>query len=101
MLRLVLLVVSLGQDPSVSGAGRRPEPPMTEEQRAEDALNQPSEGERAATDGRTPDRLICDLRRIPGSNLRQRVCSTVADRRRTRAEAQSVLSGVGVPTSAN
>jgi hypothetical protein len=72
--------------------GRRPEPPITEEQRAEDALNRPSEGSRSGDFAR-PDRLICDLRRVPGSNLRQRICSTVQDRERARGSAREVAPG--------
>ena len=72
--------------------GRRPEPPITEEQRAEDALDRPSEGSRPGDFAR-PDQLICDLRRVPGSNLRQRICSTVQDRERARAIAREVTPG--------
>jgi hypothetical protein len=71
---------------------RRPEPPITEEQSAEDALDRPSEGNRSGDFAR-PDQLICDLRRVPGSNLRQRICSTVQDRERARAIAREVTPG--------
>ncbi|WP_296818200.1 hypothetical protein [Brevundimonas sp.] len=68
----------------------RPETPREREQREEDARNRVTEGERAG-DGATPDRMICDWRRIPGSNRRERVCQTAADRRATRDIARETL----------
>lgn len=68
----------------------RPEAPRTREQQAEDDLNQVSEGERAG-DGGTPERLICDWQRVPGSSRRERVCRTVQDRRATRDVARETL----------
>jgi hypothetical protein len=68
----------------------RPEAPRTAEQREEDERNEVSEGERAG-DAATPDRLICDWRRVPGSNRRERVCQTVADRRDTRDVARETI----------
>lgn len=55
-----------------------------------DRATQVTEGERAG-DGANPDRLICDWRRIPGSNRRERVCSTVADRRAARDIARETV----------
>lgn len=68
----------------------RPEAPRTAAQQAEDERNEVSEGERAG-DGATPERLICDLQRVPGSNRRERVCRTVQDRRATRDVARETL----------
>lgn len=68
----------------------RADPPRTEAQRAEDERNDISEGERSG-DAATPDRLICDWRRVPGSNRRERVCQTVADRRDTRDIARETI----------
>ncbi|MBN8551305.1 MAG: hypothetical protein J0L52_00240 [Caulobacterales bacterium] len=70
---------------------QRPDPPRTERQREEDDANRVTEGERAG-DGATPNRLICDLRRVPGSNLRERVCQTVSDRRATRDQARETMT---------
>jgi hypothetical protein len=74
----------------------RPEAPLTQaqrEQQAQDRANQVTEGERSG-DGATPQRLVCDYRRMPGSNIRQRVCSTVADRRATRDEARETIQSM-------
>lgn len=71
----------------------RPEAPRTREQREEDERNRITEGERAG-DGATPDRLICDWRRVPGSNRRERVCQTSADRRATRDEARETIQSM-------
>lgn len=67
----------------------RTDPPRTRPQ-TEDRATQVTEGERAG-DGANPDRLICDWRRIPGSNRRERVCSTVADRRAARDIARETV----------
>ena len=69
---------------------QRPETAREEQQREEDERNRVTEGERSG-DGATPDRLICDFRRVPGSNRRVRVCQTVADRRDTRDIARETL----------
>jgi hypothetical protein len=69
---------------------QRPDPPRTESQREEDERNRVTEGERSG-DAATPDRLICDFRRIPGSNRRERVCQTVSDRRATREVARETM----------
>ena len=96
---LVVLLTLAVQEPPPRPTSR-PEPPMTEEQRRQDERYRITEGERAG-DAATPDRIICDLRRVPGSNLRVRHCSTVDDRRRARAEAQSVFGYGPAPASAN
>ena len=90
MLLAVLAVLAWQDSPTPQG--RRPEPPMTEEQRAEDARYRVTEGERSGDAG-TPGRYICEWVRIQGSNLRTRRCATVEDRRRARDLAREVLPG--------
>ena len=68
----------------------RPEPPQTEAQQAEDRANEVTEGERSG-DGGNLDRVICDWRRVQGSNRRERVCQTVGDRRATRDQARDTI----------
>ena len=87
------------QDPVEIPQGRRPEPPPpTAEQAAEDARHVVTEGERAG-DAATPGRYICQLTRLPGSNLRTRHCATAEDRRRARELAREVLPGAAGGTS--
>jgi hypothetical protein len=88
------------QDPADIPQGRRPEPPPpTEAQAAEDARHRVTEGERSG-DAATPGRFICQLTRLPGSNLRTRHCATAEDRRRARELAREVLPGGAGGTSA-
>lgn len=68
----------------------RSDAPRERAQTEEERANEISEGERAG-DGSNPDRLICDYRRIPGSNRRERVCVTVQDRRAARDVARETL----------
>lgn len=68
----------------------RPETPRQREEQASDTQNEVSEGERAG-DGASPDRLICDWRREPGSNFRRRVCQTASDRRAARDIARETI----------
>ena len=79
---------------------RRPEPPITAEQAEEDARYRVTEGDRSG-DGATPDRYVCELRRIQGSNFRQRRCSTVEERRRVRELAREVVPGGAGGTAVN
>lgn len=68
----------------------RPDPPRTRAQREEDERNEVTEGERSG-DGGNLERMICDWRRVPGSNRRERVCQTVGDRRSTRDLARETM----------
>ena len=100
MLVAVLFAIAI-QDTAEIPQGRRPEPPPpTAEQAAEDARHVVTEGERAG-DGGTPGRFICQLTRLPGSNLRTRRCATAEDRRRARELAREVLPGGAGGTSAS
>lgn len=87
------------QDVDPRTTGRRPEPQLTEEQRREAERYSVSEGERAG-DAATPDRYICQLERVSGSNLRVRRCATVEDRRRAREIAREIVPGTSGGTSA-
>lgn len=100
MLELALLAVLTFQDASPASQGRRPDPPTTEAQRAEDERHRVTEGERSG-DAATPGRYICQLTRLPGSNIRTRHCATVEDRRRARDLAREVLPGAAGGTSAS
>lgn len=88
LVALLALAGAEAQPINVIDDGRSDERPATQTQR--DRSNEISEGERAG-DGANPDRLICDLRRVPGSNRRERVCTTVADRRAARDVARETL----------
>lgn len=100
MLIAALFALAI-QDTAEIPQGRRPEPPpVSEAQAAEDARYQVSEGERSGDAG-TPDRYICQLTRVPGSNLRIRQCATAEDRRRARELAREVLPGGAGGTSAS
>lgn len=99
---LVAAIFALAtQEPVEIPQGRRPEPPpATAEQAAEDARYRVTEGERSGDAG-TPGRYICQLTRVPGSNLRIRQCATAEDRRRARELAREVLPGGAGGTSAS
>lgn len=100
MLLAALLALAV-QDPVEIPQARRPEPPpVSEAQAAEDARHVVTEGERAGDAG-TPGRYICQLTRLPGSNLRTRHCATAEDRRRARELAREVLPGAAGGTSAS
>ena len=99
MLVAALFALAI-QDAAEIPPGRRPEPPPpTEAQAAEDARHVVTEGERSG-DAATPGRFICQLTRLPGSNLRTRHCATADDRRRARELAREVLPGGAGGTSA-
>ena len=73
---------------------QRPETAREEQQREEDERNRVTEGERSG-DGATPDRLICDYRRVPGSNRRERVCQTYSLEQMVEGYHRLYLAPVG------
>lgn len=85
----VLSLVAVDMQPITSF--QRPDPPRTREQREEDERNEITEGERSG-DAANPDRLICSLQRVPGSNRRERVCRTVRDQRAARDQARETMT---------
>lgn len=93
MLTVLAAVLSLSameaQPITVIDDGRT-DPGSRTRGQAVDRATQITEGERSG-DGANPDRLICDWRRIPGSNRRERVCTTVADRRAARDIARETI----------
>ncbi len=91
MIAALALLTLLAADMQPITTFERPEPPRTPAQAEEEERNQVTAGERSG-DGATPDRMICSWQRTPGSNFRERVCRTVADRRATREVARDTIN---------